>query len=219
VVLLACSVVPRAAADLWLTVASTNNSAGLYSFTLSHGESPEVWGVTGGGSYILTQFHGIQQVYPPAGWSATVDTNEVITWQPTNGLVYLSVPVTFAVQSVFAVPHTYSDAFSSSDPYSQGYVTGGLYDPPSTTPDFTGLDYFSYVGPDTNSGPILSIQLVGTNAIVSWPKAIAGFTLQSGPKLIGTNWSNVASPQMTVGNFIYVTNGLAATPTFFRAKR
>jgi hypothetical protein len=37
--------------------------------------------------------------------------------------------------------------------------------------------------------PILSIKLAGTNAIVSWPLNVTGFTLQETPSLTAPNWT------------------------------
>ena len=44
--------------------------------------------------------------------------------------------------------------------------------------------------------PILRIKLVGTNAIVSWPLYVTGFTLQETPSLTAPNWTS--TPHKTV---------------------
>jgi hypothetical protein len=41
--------------------------------------------------------------------------------------------------------------------------------------------------------PVLKIKLVGTNAVISWPKGVTGFSLEERPSIGGGTWN--ATPQ------------------------
>ena len=58
------------------------------------------------------------------------------------------------------------------------------------------LEFYGYpLGPDQLlNSPQMGMALVGTNLIISWPLANAGFTLQSSTNLNLGNWLNVTSP-------------------------
>jgi len=63
---------------------------------------------------------------------------------------------------------------------------------------------------------LLSISQAGTNAILSWTNAAAGYTLQAAPSLSSTTWTNVSpAPVIVSGNYT-VTNAMTNSSTFYR---
>src|SRR5271154_3144852 len=66
-----------------LSVSNTTDGNGLFSYTFSLGSTSYVWGVTSDMGEIVVQSHGILDVISPPGWTASVDNNNIINWQPT----------------------------------------------------------------------------------------------------------------------------------------
>jgi hypothetical protein len=99
------------------------------------------------------QSYGILDVLSPPGWTASVDSNQIISWQPTAGTVYLGQPqVTFSVLSSFSGTTTYDQPFGLGG-YQKGLVGGSLY----TLPDYhiagSGYEEFSFIGPQAVPEP------------------------------------------------------------------
>ncbi|MGH7990381.1 MAG: hypothetical protein ACREDS_09370, partial [Limisphaerales bacterium] len=94
------------------------------------------------------------------------------------------------------------------------YVNYRLWDNQSTGPNDTN-DNFE-ISSMTIEGLALSIQLAGTNAVLSWPD-IAGYYLESATNLQPTaNWaSNTISPALVNGEN-FVTNSISGQQQFFR---
>ena len=76
-----------------------------------------------------------------------------------------------------------------------------------------------YIASMTIEGLLLNIQLVGTNAVLSWP-SITGFTLASTLNL-GTAavWSTNLPPPVVVNGLSIVTNPIAGTRQFYRLQQ
>ena len=204
-----------AQADNSLVVVSTNNGRGLYSYTFSRGIASYFWGVPGTG-VILIQSYGILQTSQPPGWSVSIDTNSLVTWQHTNGIGYLDLPVTFSILSSYPVPKTYDGIISS--PFSVGFLLGGVYSAHDGNALGGGFTEFIFTGPDPNPIPTLSVQRAGTNIVISWPAAITGFTLESCVNLSASPvWTTVTNAAVTVGDQTCVTNALLDGAMFFRA--
>lgn len=64
----------------------------------------------------------------------------------------------------------------------------------------------------------LKIFRSGVDAVVSWPTAATGFTLQSCDNLTTTNWQNVLTAPTVVGSENFVTNVSPTGDAFFRLK-
>lgn len=88
-------------------------------------------------------------------------------------------------------------------PASTTALKSGLTDRRSPSASTTFLLSFleiaatSALGPDqllSTNPPQLSLALKGTNLLISWPLANAGFTLQSQTNLASGNWVNMMSP-------------------------
>jgi hypothetical protein len=68
--------------------------------------------------------------------------------------------------------------------------------------------------------PSLQIQILGTNAVVTWPLSATGYFLQAKTDLTATSsWADVTN-QPAIANFQYaVTNGLSEGSRFYRLSK
>lgn len=66
--------------------------------------------------------------------------------------------------------------------------------------------------------PVLQIQTVGTNAVLSWPTSATGYVLQNSTNLATNSWTTITNIPSVVGSFNTVTNPLAPTAGFYRLK-
>src|ERR1039457_4097841 len=144
-----------------VSVSSITDGHGLFSYTFDLGNPSYVWGISSNNGDIYIQSHGILEVVSPPGWTATVDANEFITWQPTNDTIYVGQPpLTFSVISSYTDSILY-DQWGVSDPvYLKGIIGGTLF----TVPDHQGVgggyETFSFLGPQVVPEPS-SLALVG----------------------------------------------------------
>ncbi len=68
--------------------------------------------------------------------------------------------------------------------------------------------------------PLLSIERTATNSLViSWPGSLAGFALQENADLNTTNWSNVATAPLAVGEQKQVLVPVPVGNRFYRLKK
>jgi hypothetical protein len=66
--------------------------------------------------------------------------------------------------------------------------------------------------------PLLAIDRVGSKAVLSWSTNAVGFILEASGNLTDPGgWTNVGPPLIS-GNLCIVTNGLFATPVFYRLR-
>ena len=136
----------KAQAQGYLSVSSTTDGNGLFSYTFDLGSSGYVWGVSSGG--VSIQVYGIENVISPNGWSATIGTNNLITWRPIDGTAYLGQPpVTFSVQSIYSGVVNYNQTAPSS-PYQEGTVLGAVYTASDHQNQGGGYENFSFLGPE-----------------------------------------------------------------------
>jgi hypothetical protein len=137
-----------ASAQQYVSVSSTTDGHGLFTYTFDLGPSPYVWGISPDNGDIFMQSHGILQVISPPGWAATVDPEEFITWQPTSGTVYVGQPsLTFSVLSSYTDSILY-DQWGVSDPvYLKGIIGGTLFTVPDHEGVALGYETFSFLGP------------------------------------------------------------------------
>ena len=66
--------------------------------------------------------------------------------------------------------------------------------------------------------PVLRIKLVGTNAVVSWPLNVTGFTLQETPSLTAPNWTSTPHKIVDTATEHTVTVPAAGIIKCFRLK-
>jgi hypothetical protein len=128
-------------AQNFLTVNSANDGQGLFSYTFDLGPDPYVWRLDG---QINLQSHGILEIGTPAGWNASVDQNEVISWQPTEPVYLGQPPLTFWVRSSSAEAMTYDQL---DGPYQRGILIGVACTLPDHQTLLGGYQAFSFVGP------------------------------------------------------------------------
>jgi subtilisin-like proprotein convertase family protein len=63
---------------------------------------------------------------------------------------------------------------------------------------------------------VLTIVQSGTNVIISWPEAIAGYTLETTPSLLSANWSTDLPPASVVSGRFTITNSTSDISRFYR---
>jgi len=195
-------------AEEYVSVSSTTDGHGLFSYTFYLGSPSYVWGIQPDNGNIIIQSHGILEVMSPPGWVATVDANEFITWQPTNGTIYIGQPpLTFSILSSQTNSILY-DQWGISDPiYMKGIIGGSLYTIPDHEGVALGFGMFSFLGPQVKPTCLLNIRLDGDAVILSWTNA--AFALQSAASPLGhyTNVDGAISP---------FTNGVSGSAAYFR---
>jgi hypothetical protein len=129
----------------YLSVSSTTDGNGLFSYTFDLGSSGYVWGVSSGG--VSIQVYGVENVISPSGWSATIGTNDLIIWRPIDGTAYLGQPpVTFSVQSIYSGVVNY-DQTAPLSPYQKGAVIGAVFTASDHQYEGGGYENFSFLGP------------------------------------------------------------------------
>jgi hypothetical protein len=94
------------------------------------------------------------------------------------------------------------------------YTTGGTAPVPGV--ELRVLDALGYTRVVTPS-PSLSLTRSGTNAVISWPAAFVGFTLQSATNLgPQASWTKVTNLPVTLGSRYNVTNLSTASASYYR---
>src|SRR5881392_2440133 len=89
-----------------LSVSSSTDGNGLYTYTFSKGTQPFVWGLSINTSIYL-QSYGVIETTQPTNWTASFDTFCRIVWTVPNGIDYIDDPVTVTVRSTFKTSRTY----------------------------------------------------------------------------------------------------------------
>jgi hypothetical protein len=73
---------------------------------------------------------------------------------------------------------------------------------------------------EPSNPPVLQIQIVGTNVVISWPSSAAGYGLQSSPAVATTNsWTSVTNVPAIAGPHFFVTNSLFSGSFYYRLKK
>jgi hypothetical protein len=80
-----------------------------------------------------------------------------------------------------------------------------------------GVNWASVTPPASSaSSPKLSVMLSGSNAILSWPTSVSGFSLQSSTTISPASWSSVGAPIIVSGTNNTVTVPTSSGKLFFR---
>jgi hypothetical protein len=70
------------------------------------------------------------------------------------------------------------------------------------------------------TAPTLEIQHVGSDALISWPLAAAGYHLEARNGFSAlTSWANVTNMPALIGNRWFVTNDVSGTQRYYRLKK
>ena len=139
-----------------LSVLSSTDSNGVYSYNISVGDESLTFGGSGMLSLQIPSID-IQEIFSPPGWTSAVSDNIAI-WVCTNDNAYITTQTaTFSLRSSIAVWTNYS---TSSAGYPAGkiigsvyYTNGILYTIDSGTNDYimseniAGYESFDFVGP------------------------------------------------------------------------
>jgi hypothetical protein len=203
---------PPAAADDTVTVNSSDDGHGLYSYTFSSDSTNEYFTL----GAVIIQSHGILGTTQPPGWTVSIDTNDYIQWDYTDGYLPLTNAVTFSVQSGYPVPRVYNDVDYPSE------LAGGISliivyaDPAFQLELGGGYQRFSYFGPSTNGAPTVYLQTVDTNIVVGWHAAAVGHMLETSTNLAQTNGWTLLTNSILIGHSNFVTVPALAWPQFFR---
>jgi len=158
----------KARAQGYLSVSSTTDGSGLFSYTFNLGSSGYVWGVLTNSDGVSIQVYGVENVISPSGWSATIGANDWITWRPTDGTAYLGQPsVTFSVQSIYSGVVNY-DQTAPLSRYLKGTVLGAVYTASDHQFEGGGYENFSFLGPEPVPEPrtLTLLSLAGSMFIV-----------------------------------------------------
>jgi hypothetical protein len=197
-----------APAQEYVSVSSTTDGQGLFSYTFDLGDTSYVWGMSQASGNIFIPSHGILDVISPPGWLATVDANEFITWQPTNSTIYIGQPpLTFSVISSYTNSILYDQWGVSDAVYMKGFISGTLFTISDHQSVGGGFETFSFLGPQVNLPCFLNIRRDGDAVVLSWTNS--AFALQSAPSPIG-NYTNI------VGAISPFTNNISEVMAYFR---
>jgi hypothetical protein len=66
--------------------------------------------------------------------------------------------------------------------------------------------------------PQLSVGHTQGNLVLSWPSALAGFQLQAGAALSGSQWTNVTDTPIVKGGVVTVSQTIGGVPLFYRLR-
>jgi hypothetical protein len=98
------------------------------------------------------------------------------------------------------------------------WINYRLWDGQSSGPNDTANNFF--ISSMTIAGLTLNIQVVGPNAILSWPTNVPGFNLASTPNLgVGAAWSTNFPPPVVINGQNVVTNPITNTKQFYRLQQ
>jgi hypothetical protein len=199
-----------------LTVISSTDGNGLYTYTFSKGTQPFVWGLSTN-SAIYLQSYGVIETSQPTNWVANFDLFGRIVWNVPNGIDYIDDPVTVTVRSVFKIPRTY-DSWGEDEPsvFRRGFVLGDAYGLPNHDFIGPGVEDFVSIGPDPTA---LTIQRNGQSVVVSWYSGLTNSQLEAATSLSNPNlWAPVTNAPVISGDRAFVTNSVTASSRFYRLK-
>lgn len=142
----------------------------------------------------------------PNGWLRVTRTNDLFTfYYGTNGTSWTTLYVT---------------NLATAPAYSTVYVglAATSHDNGTNTTSLTAAYYRDIVGltPPLPPSPALTVQLNGSNLLVSWTSTSAKFTLKSSPDLSPNSWSGGLPAPSVNGNTYTVTVPIAASQQFYR---
>ena len=172
-----------------VSVDSTTDGNGLFSYTFHSINTNYIIGVSDGDGGIYMQSHGILDVISPPGWAATVDDNEFITWAVSSGTVFVGDPaLTFSVRSAYTGSVLYDEWGDGSDPtYLKGFLGGVAYTLPDHVGFVGGFENFSFLGPQLIPEPgAWAIFALGTLVLGKTRRVLSRRAAKSAPYQAGS---------------------------------
>jgi len=121
---LALSTSPAQAA--MISVDSSHDGGGLFSYVVTRGADPYLFGGMSSSLFIRVPSYGIVDTFDPPGWQSITTDAHTVTWQYLGTWVLDSEVVTCQLQSVSSSAMTY-DELDPAATYPQGYVMGDVY--------------------------------------------------------------------------------------------
>ena len=206
-----------------ITVSNYTDGQGLFSWTLTKGADPFVWGFDSAhpGHWIHFQAHGLEQTFTPNGWVASNSTQNMVTWRYTNGTCFIdTTPVTFAIQSHFTNSVSYTNRALDSF-----YPSGDLFAKPYTATNHVeeegfGTDWFDFIGPRPDTR--IDGAAVSADQITFHIEEMAGTTctVERSTNLIAGVWEDVTNflVQGFATNWVYDLSQGTNTTEYFRLK-
>ncbi|HWN93396.1 MAG TPA: hypothetical protein VNT99_00045 [Methylomirabilota bacterium] len=141
----------------------------------------------------------------------------------TSYLVVLRYDPANALSTLWIDPSSENDAgANATDPISASAISAFAFREDPGIGTFTvdelriGLSFSSVTG-SAPASPVLRIERLADAVRIAWPITANGFSLQSNTNLNATNWENVATAPVAIGDENVVTNA-ADGNAFFRLK-
>jgi len=199
-----------------LTVTSSTDGQGLYTYTFSKGSQPYVWGLSTN-TAIYLQSYGVLGTSQPTNWIASFDESGRIVWSATNGIVFIEDPVIVSVRSIFKTSRAYKSWDDEPPVFRKGFALGTIYGITNHEPLSLAIEDFESIGPDPTT---LSIRQNNNNSVViSWYSALTNGQLEATKNLSDSNsWTPVTNKPVISGDHLFVTNSASPSPRFYRLK-
>jgi glucuronoarabinoxylan endo-1,4-beta-xylanase len=193
--------------EAWVKLNSTANWSRIFDFggntttymflTPQNGTTGKVcFGITTNSAGGEQQTSGLAALSTGAWYHIAVTLNGNSSILYLNGVaVGTNNAVTLKPSSLGSTVNNYIGKSQWSDPYLNGLIDEfRIYSVALSAAEVAATDA---LGPNqalSPTSPSISMTGTGTNLIVSWPLASAGFTLQSRTNLVVGDWVNAASP-------------------------
>ena len=75
---------------------------------------------------------------------------------------------------------------------------------------------FEFNGAAPDQVVTLDIRLQTNQVVLSWTSGVSGYSLQSNPDLLSTNWNTATNSPVPVGNSYVITNNASESRLFYR---
>jgi MYXO-CTERM domain-containing protein len=152
-----CFAVAATCSGSMIAVDSSNDGGGLFSYVVTRGADPYLFGGMSSSLFIRVPSYGVVDTFDPPGWQSITTDPHTVTWQYLGTWVLDNETVTCQLQSVSSSGITY-DQLDPAASYPQGYVMGDVYDTNHqlytssgggdvTSINIVGYERFSFTGP------------------------------------------------------------------------
>ncbi len=177
------------------------------------GQNVVLWGEVGGPNFVTN----INVTLDDNASQSILDDTAVTsgTYLPSTistNLVWPSLPTNLVVTQTFTPQLSTFNGTAPNGPWTL-YVVD---DSPGGAGEIVGGWVLSITA---TPKPALSLQVSGSNAILSWPATAQGLTLQSNADLTSTNWVTVTPAPVYSAGLNVVTNPVGAGNLFYRLSK